>query len=62
MCFVSDVDYSVRPATNSMPVYIKSVKCTGKELSLLECGFRGNVSDNDHFYDVAVKCTKRKKW
>ena len=55
----SDKDYTVRPATNSMPVYIKNVKCSGKELSLLECGFRGNISENDHFNDVAVRCKKR---
>ena len=54
------LEFSARPATNSMPVHIKDVWCTGRELSLLECGFRKN-QDNEHLSDVAVKCWKGKK-
>ena len=58
--FTEGLEFSARPATNSMPVFIKDVRCTGRELSLLECGFRKN-QDNEHFTDVAVKCWKGKK-
>ncbi|CAI8004444.1 Neurotrypsin, partial [Geodia barretti] len=51
-------DYSVRPATNSMPVFIKTVRCTGRQLSLLECGFRRNLTHSVHLEDVGVKCKK----
>jgi hypothetical protein len=51
-------DYSVRPATNSMPVFIKDVRCTGRQLSLLECGFRRNLTHSVHLEDVGVKCKK----
>ena len=55
-------DYSVRPATNSMPVFIKSVRCIGKEMSLLECGYRRNLTHSSHFEDVGVQCKKREKY
>ena len=54
------LDYSVRPATNSMPVYMKDVRCTGRELSILQCGFRRNLTLTDHLGDVGVKCKKCK--
>ena len=50
-------DYSARPATNSMPVFIKDMSCSGTELSLLECSFSRDVS-KDHIKDIAVKCMK----
>ena len=53
-------DYSVRPATNSMPVFIKTVRCTSRQLSLLECGFRRNLTHSVHLEDVGVKCKKCK--
>ena len=46
----------MRPATNSMPVYIEDVRCTGRELSLLECGFKINLTHSYHFGDVGIKC------
>ena len=55
-------DYSVRPATNSMPVFIKDVRCTGREMSLLECGYRRNLTHSSHFEDVGVQCKKREKY
>jgi hypothetical protein len=51
-------DYSVRPATNSIPVFIKSIRCTGREMSLLECGYRRNLTHSSHFEDVGVQCKK----
>jgi hypothetical protein len=51
-------DYSVRPATNSMPVFIKTVRCTSRQVSLLECGFRRNLTHSVHLEDVGVKCKK----
>ena len=56
----SGEDYSVRPATNSMPVFIKDVRCSGRELGLLECSFNRGSSTSDHTKDVAVKCRKCK--
>ena len=53
-------DYSVRPATNSMPVYMKDVRCTDRELSILECSFRRNLTHTNHLGDVGVKCKKCK--
>ena len=58
--FFLDNDYSVRPATNSMPVFIKDVRCSGREMSLLECGFRRNLTHSVHLEDVGVKCKKCK--
>ena len=59
-CSLPDMDYSVRPVTNSMPVYMKDVRCTGREPSLLECGFKTNLTHTDHFGDVGIKCKKCK--
>ena len=59
--FLIDKDYSVRPATNSMPVHIMDVRCTGKEMSLLECGYRRNLTHTTHFGDVGVRCIEREK-
>ena len=59
-CALGEEDYSVRPATNSMPVFIKGVRCSGRELGLLECSFNRGSSSSDHTKDVAVKCRKRK--
>ena len=50
----------MRPATNSMPLHTKSVRCTGKEMSLLECSYRKNDTHNNHFEDIGVQCKKRK--
>ena len=52
----ADKDYSLRPAPNSMPVLLKGVRCTGKELSLLECGYRRAPIVLNHVKDVAVRC------
>ncbi|CAI8015582.1 Neurotrypsin [Geodia barretti] len=52
----TDKDYSLRPAPNSMPVLLKGVRCTGKELSLLECGYRRAPIVLNHVKDVAVRC------
>ena len=60
--FDSGMDYSVRPGTKSMPVYMNDVRCSGRELSLLECGFRRNSSTSDHSKDIAVKCKKGTKF
>ena len=59
-CALGVEDYSVRPATNSMPVFIKGVRCSGRELGLLECSFNRGSSTSDHTKDVAVKCRKCK--
>ena len=50
----------MRPATNSMPVFIKDVRCSGRELGLLECSFNSGSSTSDHTKDVGVKCRKCK--
>ena len=57
----ADVDSFVRSATNSMPVYMQHVKCSGGELSLLGCSFGRNLTHIDHSRDVAVKCKKCKR-
>ena len=57
----ADTKYSVRIATNSMPVYVKNVRCSGRELSALECSFRRNLTPSVHIGDVGVKCKKCKK-
>ena len=51
---------SVRSATNSMPVYLRDVKCIGCELGILECGFRRHLVQNKLSTDVAVQCKKCK--
>ena len=53
-------DIDVRSATNSMPVYLQGVRCGGRELSILECGFRKHLAKNIHGRDVAVQCKKCK--
>ena len=50
----------MRSATNSMPVYLQGVRCGGRELSILECGFRKHLTKRIHGRDVAVQCTKCK--
>ena len=57
----ADMDFSVKSATNSMPVYMQRVKCSGRELSLLGCSYGRNLTHIDHSRDVAVKCKKCKK-
>ena len=59
-CFNAGMDYSARPAPNTMPVSINGVKCSGRELSLLGCGFREAPSNSDHMNDIAVKCICKK--
>ena len=56
----TDMDFYVRSATNSMPVYMQHVRCSGRELSLLGCSYGRNLTHIDHSRDVAVKCKKRK--
>ena len=57
----ADADYSPpRTATNSMPMYINHVQCSGAELNLLECSYSKNHSDNDHSKDFGIKCRKGK--
>ena len=43
-----------------MPVYIQDVRCNGRELSILECGFRKHHQQWKHGTDVAVQCKKCK--
>ena len=57
----ADMDYFVKSATNSMPVHIQRVRCSGKELSLLGCSYGRNLTHIDHSRDVAVKCKKGKR-
>ena len=45
-----------RTATNSMPMYMNYVQCTGKELNLLDCSYSRNRSDIDHSEDLGIKC------
>ena len=54
------MDYSVRPATNSMIAFVKDVKCTGRELSVLGCSFRRDLTSSQHSKDVSVQCTRGK--
>ena len=57
---ISETDYSPRPATNSMPIYINHVQCSENVLSLLDCSYSRNTSNSAHSNDVGVKCKKCK--
>ena len=46
----------MRPATNPMPVYMRSVHCSGKGLTLLDCSYSRNITNNDHSNDIGVRC------
>ena len=50
-------NYFPRPATKSMFVYMRNVQCSGEELTLLDCSYSRNYS-NDHSNDVGIKCRK----
>ena len=49
-----------RMATNSMPMYINHVQCSGEELTLLDCSYSRHHTDIDHSKDVGVHCRKGK--
>ena len=53
-------DYTPRPATNSKPIYMNNVHCSGQELTLLDCSYSRNLSINEHHKDVGVQCRKCK--
>ena len=57
----ADTNSSVKSATNSMPVHIQRVRCSGRELSLLGCSYGRNLTHTYHSKDVAVKCKKGKR-
>ena len=57
---ISETDYSPRPATNSMPIYMNHVQCSENVLSLLDCSYSRNTSNSAHSNDVGVKCKKCK--
>ena len=39
------------------PIYFDNVECTGRELLLVNCSFRGlSVHDCSHFEDAGVHC------
>ena len=52
----TEIDYSARPATNSMPIFMENVQCSGRELSFLDCSYNRDASNNQHSRDVGVQC------
>ena len=53
-------DYTPRPATNSKPIYMNNVHCSGQERTLLDCSYSRNLSLNEHHKDVGLQCRKCK--
>ena len=52
--------YSSRPLSNSMPVHLNNVRCSNKELTLLDCSYSRNNSSNYHSNDIGIRCKKSK--
>ena len=55
-----DLDYTTRSATNSKPIYMNNVHCSGQERTLLDCSYSRNLSLNEHHKDVGLQCRKCK--
>ena len=53
-------EYSAKPARNSKPIFIKNVACSGTELTLMDCSYDSDTSEDDHSKDVGVQCQQRK--
>ena len=53
-------DYTPRSATNSKPIYMNHVHCSGKEVTLLDCSYSRNLSTNENRKHAGVQCRKCK--
>ena len=51
---------STIPVALSKPVYLHNIKCTRRDLTLLECGFTRYTSDTKMVQDATTKCQQRK--
>ena len=58
--FLEAENSPLRTATNSMPMYINYVQCSGAELTLLDCSYSRHHTDIDHSKDLGVQCGKGK--
>ena len=51
------------PFAPSKPVYLHNIRCTSRDLSLLECGFTRYSEDTKpriHVQDAIIRCQQRK--
>ena len=59
LCCIGIYDSTI-PATNSMLVFIDNVKCSNRELNLLECSYNASPLNKQHSNDVGVQCKECK--
>ena len=59
--YIASQKSSGQPATGAKPVFMEKIKCSGSELTLLDCTHNSNVQVKDHSKDVIMSCLQRKK-
>ena len=53
-------EYPPMPARNAKPLLIENIACSGTELTLIDCRYDNNISEDDHSKDVGVQCQQCK--